>query len=717
MPDGLAPARFQTFDDVLRALPGLLDAELDVLDYLQRPGVLAPELREELDKAGQHAKRPLLRIRNSAHGLPGRRFPRLARTAGPLPAAPLEPLRGEYDLRVALRIQLVSDVLVGMYEAHTIPHRIPGSVLEPVFSPSSLRTVMSGIPDGVSLGNFHITAPLTAESARLVEHLIIAIPFRLELTRPAVGPFPRPARVVTHLSGTLRLMVALGVALAKDQDGVEGVVVQLPFIDPILVPAAARLEIDADSPIQAILPGAVDDFILDRDPALRFGFSQAFGGGVLLGSPLISIPGLDGAALRLQRGDVRVARDTVNVGLLLGVGTDAPSPEAGDPTTLTATLAPSGPNLSATAHAALADKVARAAFISGRLQALADDASPPPISVRIRGASGTIDAEAIKVRIPMKITGFCATELTLTYAIDLVPTVVNGRIVVDIHDEWQGFDGWDAINCFLSGIASLGIGLVVPLLGGAWWVVDWALSGFPEIGEDPAPFIVSGLVETARPISGTEQRARVEVTSVGLEVDRMRSDGIAALVRDFLNAYVYAEFHDRSSDVVNPTRTPIARAIVSLNDQDRPPPGDELPTVPVVETADAIVTTEVLQLFRGTTDSSLAASTTNGDGRVRFVLSARDMLTRWGTARMRKTFVNRATGATFSLPPFVGPINETAPDLYFVVQRENGTTVDTRFTPVVDVRPGQRVGTADQPLRFDFGGPAVAQTPKLAAGH
>ena len=46
MPERLATARFQTFDDVLRALPGLLDAELDVLDYLQRPGVLRAELRD-----------------------------------------------------------------------------------------------------------------------------------------------------------------------------------------------------------------------------------------------------------------------------------------------------------------------------------------------------------------------------------------------------------------------------------------------------------------------------------------------------------------------------------------------------------------------------------------------------------------------------------------------------------------------------------------------
>jgi hypothetical protein len=703
-------ARFQTFDDVLSALPALLDSELDVLDYFRRPGVLAPALRKELEAAGRHEKRPLLRLRRSAYGLPVRRFPRFARAIAPLPAAPLEPPRGEYDLRVALQIQLVSDVLAGLYEAHTIPHRVPGSPLEPVFGPSLLRTVMTGVPDGVALGNLHITAPPTAETARLVEHLIVAIPFRLEFTRPGLGPFPRPATVVTHLSGTLRLMVALGVAVGEDEDGIEGVFLQLPFLEPIPLPAAARLEIDADSPVQPILPGAVDDYISDRDSAIRLGFSLLFGNGILLGSPLISIPGLDGTTLRLQRGDVRVEDDTVNVGLLIGVGADPPSPEAGDPTTLTATLPTVGANLAANAHAALVDKVARAAFLSGRLQAIADDAGTlqPGISISVQGASGTIDQDAIKVRIPMKITGVCATELTLTYAIDLEPRVVAGRIVVDIHDEWQGLGGWDVLNCFLSGIASLGLGLVVPLLRGAWWAVDWAISGFPEIGEDPAPFIVSGLVETARPVPGTEQRARVQVTSVTLDVERMTSQGAAALFRDFLNAYVYAEFHDRSSDVVNPTRTPIARATVRLNDQDwPPPPGDELPTVPTVETSDSLVTTEVLQVFRGTADSVLAESSTNSDGRVRFVLSARDMLTRWGTARMRKTFVNRVTGATFSLPPFVGPINETAPDVYFVVQRVDGTSVNTRFSPVVDVRPGQRVGTADQPLRFEFGGPVL----------
>ena len=73
---------------------------------------------------------------------------------------------------------------------------------------------------------------------------------------------------------------------------------------------------------------------------------------------------------------------------------------------------------------------------------------------------------------------------------------------------------------------------------------------------------------------------------------------------------------------------------------------------------------------------------------------------------MRRTYTNRETGATFTTPPFFGPIDEVAPDLYFVVERPDGTRVETGLL-AVDVRPGQRVGTADEPLRFDFGGPII----------
>jgi hypothetical protein len=701
-------ARFKTFDDVLRAIPGLLASRLDVHEYLQRPGVLASELRAEIQRTP-----PTEPIRALWPGGAGTRLPTIVRDVKPRPDAALRLPPGEYDLRVALRIELVNQTIAGVYQTHTIPHRLPliPFVLAPIFHLDALRTVMTGIPDLVRGGDLQLTAAPSVEVVDFVEHLVIAAPIRIDFIREIEGlPFPR---VVSHLSGTLRIPVPIEIEVltAEENDGVEGIRVAFPLGSS---PVPLRLVIDPDSPVQAILPGA-DEFFREHDMDLRSGLNQYVGG--MLASPVIAIPGLDGISLKLQRGDVRAFNHTVIIGLLLGVGDDPEEPGTGDPTTLAgSSLESDGPNIRAIAHATIVDKLMRSALRSGRLQALATHAASafqPGVSADATDAWGSIDEDGIKVRIALSITGFCAATLNVVYAIDLKPTVQNGQVVISRKEEYQGIGAWEILVCFLSGIASFGLGLVVPLLRGLWWlddsrggILDWVLNGFPS-SEDPAPFVVSALLETTRPVPRTELRAQVQVTKVTLEREKMTSEGTAALLRDTLNAYVYAVFHQSSSDPLYPGSWPIQNAKIHLVDLDWEGLGDEVPTVPGYEIGNTIVTTRILALFPPETSAqSIATSTTNFEGRVRFALSPQLMLTRWGTARMQRTFTNRETGTATTTPPFFGPIDELAPDLYFVVERFDGTRVQTGLL-AVDVRPGQRVGTADEPLRFDFGGPII----------
>jgi hypothetical protein len=155
-----------------------------------------------------------------------------------------------------------------------------------------------------------------------VEHLVIAVPFRIDFVRRRPGLIPRPPVVLAYLSGTLRFMLEMQIVLRTGDDGVEGAVLGFRSGESPPPGGGARLVIDPDSPVQAILPGAVDDYILDHDGYIRTGVSFALREGMALGSPVIAIPGLDGISLRLQRGDIRVAGNTVNIGLLLGVGDD-----------------------------------------------------------------------------------------------------------------------------------------------------------------------------------------------------------------------------------------------------------------------------------------------------------------------------------------------------------------------------------------------------------
>jgi hypothetical protein len=311
----------------------------------------------------------------------------------------------------------VNQTIAGVYQTHTIPHRLPLDVfvLGPIFDPDALRTVMTGIPGAVRAGDLQLTAAPSVEVVDFVEHLVIAAPIRIDFIRRIEGqPFPR---VVSHLSGTLRMMVQIRIEVltADESGGVEGILVIFPF-DPSPVPL--RLVIDPDSPVQAILPGAVDEYFRERDIDLRAGFNTAVGG--VLASPVIAIPGLDGISLKLQRGDVRAFNHTVNIGLLLGVGDDPEEPETGDPTTLEgSSLESGGPNIRAIAHATVVDKLMRSALLSGRLQALADQAAgalgQPGISADVTDAWGSIDEDGIKVRIALSVSGICAANVSVVY--------------------------------------------------------------------------------------------------------------------------------------------------------------------------------------------------------------------------------------------------------------------------------------------------------------
>jgi hypothetical protein len=165
---------------------------------------------------------------------------------------------------------------------------------------------------------------------------------------------------------------------------------------------------------------------------------------------------------------------------------------------------------------------------------------------------------------------------------------------------------------FLAGVASLGIGIVVPALRGLWLAADytdWALSGSP----DPAPFVVSALLETTRPFPGTELRAHVQVTTVDLEREKITSKGTAALLRDTLNAYV----GPGQSSTVGRSRMHVYAVFYQVPSRSGLAAGRRRATHG--ENQNTIVTTEVLELFRpqsrDTAVQWIAGSTTNAEGR------------------------------------------------------------------------------------------------------
>jgi hypothetical protein len=102
------------------------------------------------------------------------------------------------------------------------------------------------------------------------------------------------------------------------------------------------------------------------------------------------------------------------------------------------------------------------------------------------------------------------------------------------------------------------------------------------------------------------------------------------------------------------------------------------------------------------------AATTREDGRVRFVLTPDDLRTTAGFAEFTVTRENLTTGAKFTTEERHTPIRENQPDLFFRITRTDRTTASTQSSSIANVGAGQHVGTADTPLRFEFGGPVVS---------
>src|SRR5262245_48091734 len=109
---GRVMAHMETLDDLARLAPSLLRSGVDVGRLLRRPGILSPELKAALDRAGGMPIKlsPAERARRLA-GLRAHpvRFGRLP----PEGLARIDLPPGEYDLTVAFRLPLVDETIAG----------------------------------------------------------------------------------------------------------------------------------------------------------------------------------------------------------------------------------------------------------------------------------------------------------------------------------------------------------------------------------------------------------------------------------------------------------------------------------------------------------------------------------------------------------------------------------------------------------------------------
>ncbi len=633
---------------------------------------------------------------------------------------------GEYDFIFGLRLGVINDVLAALYESFTWPHEIAPDTAGQLFTLEDLRSFADGIPEGenIQVGALHFTEPASVSPVPGTDHLILHQPFSLDIDRVIFRPLGLGTERtrVSSLDGTL----SVGVAVSAKVEGQD----QLRFVlDGVFTEAgtqeAVHIAVASDSSLQPRSPQALTD--LERKVHNRFSLAvitEAIQQSYSI-SPEVRLPLGGGVPIRVQRVDVRSvsagSEGALVVGVLLGP-TSTPDEGTGDPARLRNPFTTAAANLYTRVHEELLRKVVRQALDSGELQR---QASAERDDLKIEDADIELKPNELRLTLKARLVDACSfnKDLGFTATRTYHYSVFGGEITVTV-DQNVDLDDSDVAVCLVLGgleslIAFLGfgaIGFIADIVSQVVHFVRLAPSG----GDD-GPMRLSGVFQLDVPVPGTEVLPRAETLQIRVEERFMEANGVASLIPDEVNTYVYAAFQRRSGLLrLFAVTTPIENAKVELVDQDVPQPGgDDVaippPKVTTRETTDhqghnrKLITTTT-SFKPPTSDQVLMGGTTNSSGLVKFVLRPDQLRTTAGTLVTKVVVENISNGGGNSTDVTEEPIWETRPDVYFRVTEADGKKFNTHSMTggfVLNLN-SKRIGSASAPLTFTLGSLVVS---------
>jgi hypothetical protein len=639
------------------------------------------------------------------------------------PRAPALP-EGEWDFVSALRIDVLNEVLVALRTGFEFPREVTEGVAL-VFTRQRLEALSDDIPSASArIGPLRLTGPLRLSAVGGTNRVVVSAPISLVFLRsiPLPPPLGGPDTVVSSLRGVMTFGV--GVEPRVEGDGLE-----LHLSDVIQNPTAAEkvhIAVDADSPIQPRSAEALATFEEEIDLLFRLGVAGAVFDKAGTVCPIIHLPigGDDDAKLRITDIDVRTHDlpdgDVIMVGVRVSTD-ELPETGPGDAQTLRNPFKANTGDLNAYVriHEELPRKLIKQALMSGALQAAASEVRD---DLRIDGADAELKNNEFRVILDIRLVDACVPEIDLNVRYTKIYrfSVFEGKFFVTEETDYDLADG-DVVVCAVTA----GLELILMASAGSLFglVVD-LLRQIPHFrgllphsaGAQDNPFqVIGGVFDPKVPVPGTEVLPRIEAVQALLSNDKVESLGTASLRPDDLNTYVYAAFKRRSQDPIPRPPTPIAGARVEIIDQDFPiAPGDDAkpPPEPQVETKTAgkFETTTIVTVTPPRRNQVLASGTTDGQGRVKFVLTGSQLRTTAGTVVTVVRKENLQTGDIQTVR-FEKPFLEALPDVFFRVTPQDGPMFDTRLLEggfLIDLQ-ARRTGSSDAPLTFVVGkGPVSA---------
>lgn len=704
--------------ELINAVGDVLTAE-NPLDELKARGfTFSPALEQKLTTT---------RTTKKLSETDQKRWAQEAKTIGPvkfqvrpLAALPAALPEGEYDLMVGVRLQVIFEVLAGLYDTLTWPRLIPPDDAGFLFRLSALRDFSSNVPEGdnITVGALHFTAPPTVSPVNGTENLVVNQPFSLDIDRLSpVSVFGGGVRrtKVSSLDG----IVHFGARVVAEVDNntnelrlaFEGV---FGFTEAV----AVRIEVDQASPLQprnAEALTALEAFVQNNFNLVIF--ANRFGASYSI-CPVIRLPVGTGVPIRVQRVDIRslaAGAGVLTVGVLLGP-TPEPDEGAGDPERLTNPFTVDVANFHVRLHEELVRKIIQQASESGELQRLAQDENE---DLRIDGANVDLRPNEIHIILDGRLVdacgppGFRFKDLGFRATRIYRYSAFGGEIVVT-EEQTVDLDNSDVAVCVILGvfetlIAGAAFGIIGAIADIIAQIVHFVRLS-PGAGSDD-PIRLSAVFDSNLPVPGTELLPRAETLQSLVEEDTLQANGVLTLSVDNVNTYVYAAFMQRSG-FFGLQREPLAQAAVKLIDQDvPPPPGDDV-RIPISE--DSVVfegpkrrLTVRTEFEPPVSNQILAQGQTNGEGRVKFFLRPSQIRTSAGT--LVTTTITELLDQPESLPQISTtkrPIEEMRPDVFFEVTLPDRRVVDTRLlaSGLIINLISKRIGSAENPLMFVVGG-------------
>jgi hypothetical protein len=697
--------------DLIPLLGSVVTADDPIATLEQRGHVLNPALKQRLQPQRGPTPAQLQLWKKTAVKAGAARF-----TVGQRPQiVPRQLAPNEYEFSAGVRMSAANEALAGMFANGTIPGVLFLDELLSAGNSDTLQKLFRMDKPGGRMGRLQITSPPTIAPLREGgDHVALTIPFRLNFERITKILTGEIRAGVTFATGRIRLSVGLVAEPSRDKNGAANLEIQLDLSGA----ADARLEIDANSPVQLVnppAPGQIDLLAAILQNELR----QRLAGSLRMTvSAVIPLPI---GRLEIRTLVILTRGDALLVGIKV-VGTIG----LGNPDTLTALFPNAETNFFIRVHDQVLRLIVQSAAKSGVLTQMAKKTHPDAV---INSADVAFGKDTIKLIASGKIVDLCPLGVDLGFTVTTTLTITMDGTAIHIKKETsQDLDNTDAFLCavtslglaLLAAIAVLvfqGIGLASGLAAGLTFGVVGVLTAILEFNADDFALAFGGSggdgaptpIELDFPLPGTDLLPTLTGSFMRLDESTMLIAAHLGTQPDTLNTYFYVRFMEANA-------LGIAQAMrgarVRLMDRDSPPPAGDDVTLPGPtktqtghHTPAGNFTITTATSFERTADEMFREDTTDRAGRVRFYVPRDKLASNAGVKVVETTRLLLDTDEETTTTQRT-PVPEARPDFYFRVTRPNGSTVDT-----LQLTPGffknfvsTSIGTPTNPLTITFGG-------------